>query len=185
MLNKAFKLIAVSSFCAIAAALSLNPAGAKLDAISQVKSNNAEFSQILNAKLDPEVLLDFMHDKIADDAKITISVKDPKNKDAGEIEVKLTKTDYINSYLYGPRQVKDYRADIKTMDIEVDEKTNTLKAKEILTESGIMLNPFDYQDPGVPYTSYTSCEAEYKIESGEPTLQQTTCNTQIAYQESV
>ncbi|NCT41354.1 MAG: hypothetical protein GW778_06820 [Alphaproteobacteria bacterium] len=179
---KAITLISILTILPIS---TLNSANAKRDVISQLKENNAQFSQILNAKSDPEILLDFLHNKIDDSADITISVKNPQINNAGAIEMKLTKADYINSYLYGPRQVKNYHADIKTLNAKMDDETNTLNTKEILTESGTMLNPHDYADPGRPYSSITACESQYSVESGQPTLKKATCKTQIAYEEAV
>lgn len=189
MSSRAIKIIFTFVVCVIAVIGTLNKADATLqnqDLIVQIKENNQEFTDLLNAKADPEDLLKFLHEIIDNDAEIFLSINNPEIKDAGLIEMKLSKADYINSYLYGPRQVKNYHADIKTLEVDVDAEKQEVKTKERMTESGIMLNPNDYQDKGRPFTSYTTCESHHAVnEEGSLTLQRSKCHTDILYEEAV
>lgn len=189
MSSKAVTTILALMICVIAIAGTINTAGATLknqDIITTVQNNNARFAEILNAKDDPEVLMEFLHNKVDHAAKIEMSINNPDINDAGPIKVNLGKADYINSYLYGPRQVKNYQASIKTVKIDVASDKQTVQTQEVMTESGIMLNPHDFQDEGRPFTSYTNCESEHNVsDKGEVTLKSSKCHTDILYEEAV
>lgn len=173
----------------ILVAASLNNASATLqnqDIVTQIKEDNEQFSKMLNNKNNPEALMQFLHNKVDNDAEIVMNINNPEIKEAGEIEMKLTKADYINSYLYGPRQVRNYQASIKTLDVNVDEASKAVTTKEMMTESGFMMNPNDYQDKGRSFTSYTSCTSKHDVtEDGDIRLKHSTCHTDILYDEAV
>lgn len=189
MSSKTITIILALVISIIAMAGTFNKADATLqnqEIVAKIQQDNAKFTKILNAKADPEALMEFLHNKIDNDAKIEMSINNPEIKDAGSIEMKLSKADYINSYIYGPRQVKDYHAIIKTIKIDVASNKENVTTKEMLTESGTMLNPHDYQDQGRPFTSYTSCESEYNVtEDGNVVLKNSKCHTDILYEEAV
>ena len=189
MSSKAVQVIFALILCIIAIAGTLSNADATLqnqELVTKIQNDNKAFTKMLNAKSDPEALMKFLHEKIDNDAKIVMKINNPEAKDAGVIEMKLSKADYINSYIYGPRQVKNYHASIKTLKVDVDADSESITTKEMLTESGIMLNPHDYQDKGRPFTSYTSCESSHVVsETGDITLKRSNCHTDILYEESV
>lgn len=189
MLLKTVKIAVLPITCAIIYVATFNNADAKLnnqELVTKIKEDNKTFSKILNAKSDLETLLKFLHEKIDSDAKITMKINNPETKDADTIEMNLSKADYINSFLYGPRQVKSYKAEIKTLKVDIDSNAETIKTKDMITESGIMLNPHDYQDKGRPFTSYTSCQSEHTVlESGDIKLTNSQCQTDIRYEEAV
>ena len=189
MSSKAIKIILALIVCVIAVIGSLNNADATLqnqELVMKIKADNEKFTKMLNAKSNPEALLQFLHNKVDNDAQIVMSINNPEIKEAGDIEMKLTKADYINSYLYGPRQVKNYQASIKTLEVDVDTDNSAVKTKERLTESGMMLNPNDYQDKGRPFTSYTTCESQHSVdEEGDIKLKSSKCHTDILYEEAV
>lgn len=189
MSSKTIMIIFALVISIIAIAGTLNKAAAKLqnqDIVEKIQQDNAKFTKILNAKADPEALMEFLHNKLDNDAKIEMSINNSEMKDAGVIEMKLSKADYINSYIYGPRQVKNYHASIKTIEIDVASDKENVTTKEMMIESGIMLNPHDYQEQGRPFTSYTSCESQYNVtEDGNVMLKTSKCHTDILYEEAV
>lgn len=186
MLVHAFKVI-VSLIVFLAAVGMINQADATLqnqDVIIKVRENNAQFSALLNAKANPETLMKFLHNTIRDDAEIYLSINNTEMKQAAPVEMKISKADYINSYLYGPRQVKNYHADITTLKVDVDGAR--VKTKEMLIESGTTMNPHDYQDKGRNFTSRTTCESEHTVnENGNIALKRSKCRTDILYDEAV
>lgn len=156
------------------------------DIASKIQQNNQTFAKMLNAKSEPEKLMQFMHKTIDNDAQIKMTINNPELEDAGVMEVKLSKADYINSYLYGPRQVKNYRADIQTVNVEVDESSNVVKTKDILIESGIMLDPRDHQAKGRDFTSRTTCESKHTLDENQDVqLEASVCHTDIQYPQSI
>lgn len=150
----------------------------------KVKRTASTFEAMLNAKSDPEELMEFMHNTISNDVQITLIINSPEEKQTTEIERKLTKAEYINSYLYGPRQVENYHASIKTMDINVGADNKTVTSKEIMTESGTIKNPHNYKDKGREFISRTVCNLQRTLDSRDNLiLQLSTCKTEISYPE--
>lgn len=186
MSSRTLKII-VSLIVFLAAVGVMKQADATLqnqDVITKLRDNNAQFSALLNAKSDPKDLMEFLHSTIDENAEIYLSVNNTDMKQAEAIEVKVSKADYINSYLYGPRQVKNYHVDIMTLKVDVDGER--VKSKEILTETGVIMNLHDYQDKGRDFTSRTTCESEHAIvEGGELSLTHSKCHTDILYDEAV
>jgi len=159
---------------------------AKTNVIAQkVKDKNKVFVQILNAKSSPEDLLKFMHDSVDEDAVIKMTVNDPEQK-VPQMTFQLSKADYINSYLYGPRQIKNYHADLKTTNVEYDHLSHTIKAKETLIESGITQDPHNHRNTGRNFTSQTICDVEHGINKADGiTLKSSECETHIFYEEDI
>lgn len=152
--------------------------------ITKIRDKNTQFSALLNAKADPEDLMKFMHETIDDNAEIYLSVNNTDMNQAEALEMKISKTEYINSYLYGPRQVKNYHADILTLKVDVEGEQ--VKTKEIITETGVIMNIHDYQDKGRDFTSRTTCESQHEIvKGGKLSLTHSKCHTDILYDEAV
>ena len=186
MSSRTLKIIA-SFIVFIAVAGAMKQADATLqnqEIITKIRDKNTQFSALLNAKSDPEDLMKFMHESIDENAEIYLSVNNTDMKQAEALEVKVSKSEYINSYLYGPRQVKNYHVDIMTLKVDVEGEQ--VKTKEILTETGIIMNLHDYQDKGRDFTSRTTCESQHEIvKGGKLSLTHSKCHTDILYDEAV
>ncbi len=145
-----------------------------------IEEGHKAFADALNLK-DPKKLVDFLHTHIAPEAKFNVKVSSDDAKTAPS-EVTMGKADYINSYLYGTRQVKNYHMDIKTGAVKTTEG-GKLEVQETYIETGLMTNPADPSKPGQDFISRTSCVTSYSAGENEKGLRVdgATCKTDISF----
>lgn len=152
---------------------------------TQIQTNAKTLETLLNVQNDPEQLLSFLDNIVSNQAEIHLTI----NNDAHNLEpakVKLTKADYINSYLYGPKQVEDYKAKIQTQIMHVDYDAKILVSKEALLETGTMKTAPAQKTQGDAFKTLTICESHYKISTEKHLkLETSTCEVNINIEESV
>lgn len=178
------------SICVVASLLVLAPAAIATgntgnnDLTQQVTQDFERFETLLNEKQDPEKLLEFLHGIIDQDATFEMTVRD--YQDAGKLDTKITlhKADFINSYIWGPRQVADYHADFKTLNVSKNQD-NTLTSTAVFTERGRMMDVQDPTKQGQDFISETTCVSTHGIENSKVTLKSGTCKTDIVYEQAI
>lgn len=160
--------------------------GSAVDVKGKIVGNFETFETILNAKAAPEVLMDFLHETISHSAEFHVLVENTEIQGKAPEQIKLDKADYINSYLYGPRQIEDYKADIKVLDITLSDDSKAASSKEILTERGMMKDPMNPDDYARGFVSRTQCQSDYVMnDAQEPVLETSVCHTQIMFEQGV
>ena len=149
----------------------------------KIRESFQNFSSILNEKSAPEELIKFLHESIKQDAEFKLVINNPQiNSNASEET--LTKADYINSFLYGPRTIQNYNMDIKVKNISKQDSGNKWISNVVYIESGDMKTNYS-SAPGKPFTSITSCEVTHILEKSNPLLDSATCKTQILAEQDV
>lgn len=180
----------IAAFTILGTALGVSLASAKepaqIDKAEEIKSYYAAFENILNEKGNPEKLMDFLHKSVSQDAKFSLEVHNPDQNQAAP-DMILDKAEYINSYLYGPRQIRNYKVQIKTMNVEWDEKAQAGTSKEIFLERGLTINPKDpLHSRGRAFTSQTSCTSVHGLnDQDQLVVKNSACKTEIFYEQEV
>lgn len=184
-------ILFLSVLCLIVmAALQFGPnaANAAIDAEDRIAANFKTFETLLNEGDAPEKLMTFLHETISNEAefRVRISNEAAAGQGQGANDVTLNKADYINSYLYGPRQVEDYQAQIEVLDITMDKGSQRAHSQEVLVERGYMRNPAKPNDYSQGFVSRTACQSEYTINAKQkPVLEKSVCKTDIAFEQGV
>lgn len=176
------------TFCTIAALICICMGGAMArenNLMKQVEQTYSTFETMLNEGNQPQELMAFLHDTISDDAAIEVTISNPSAPAGAPDEMTLSKADYINSYVYGPRTVDGYAVQIKTAEIGNDKAQNTVTTRDTLTERGTVKNPMDPQDKGKDFISRTECQSTFAGKDGHAVLQSATCHTSIAFETDV
>lgn len=152
----------------------------------EIENRHQTFEAKLNAQNDPEGLMEFLHETISQSAKITMEIHDDAAPIDQPLAHKLDKADYINSYLYGPRQIDNYRADLKTVDIQIDAQTQTVKSEELLTETGRTRVPPGVKGKAQDFTSRTECESIHGLDDNDAlVLMYSKCETDIIVDQAI
>lgn len=146
-----------------------------------------EFASILNDQGQPEAIMDFLHEKVDQDANFTMKISNPDAGQAQDTESVLTKADYINSYLYGPRMVQNYKVSINVENTESLPEKGSWVSRVTFVESGNMRTPYDVTVKPKPFSSFTTCDAVHGFAEGKKDLvvKQANCFTEIFYEQEV
>lgn len=152
---------------------------------NKIRENYKLFADILNAKAEPEALIDFMHSSISQDAEFLMDISNAEGPSKQNTEAVLSKADYINSYLYGPRMVKGYNIQINVENVEALGDNSEWVSKVNFVESGAMQDIQDVRHRAKPFTSYTSCATVHGYEDDSFVLIKATCRTEILYEQDV
>lgn len=141
--------------------------------------NKNEQMQILLNKRDPHKTIDFLHSHVSESAIFQISFQNtsmPPNTQKQHME--MDKTDYINSFIQGLNYVDHYGIKIETKNIQIAANGKTAIAEETIIEEGIMLDPNNLLDSGIPFLSKTTCKVLYGLDSGIVQSNKARCHTQ-------
>ncbi len=175
----------VVSILALALSQPANGTTKTKDVETRISQDFEQFESLLNQKQNPEALVEFLHSIIDQDAKFEMTVRDYQDRNAQSTKMVLGKADFINSYLYGPLQVANYKADFKTLKVSKN-GDNTLTSTAIFTERGRMLDAQDPTKYGPEFVSETVCVSTHGVESDERvTLKGSSCKTDIIYEQSI
>ncbi len=139
---------------------------------------NAEMETLLK-KRNPAETMTFLHEHISDDAKFRISFQNtsmPAEMQKNSLE--MGKSDYINTFIQGLAYVDKYDVTIKTGDIKISDNGKTAQAEEVMIEEGVMLNPQNLLDKGIPFLSKTTCITTYAMEKGIIKSDKAACHTE-------
>lgn len=146
-----------------------------------IETHYKKFETMLNTQATPETMIEFLHNAIDNNAKIHMVISNHDTANTDKTEIEISKADYINSYLYGPRQIGNYHADVKVSDIKINKQNKTASATETLTETGYVQNPKNYEDKGDEFTSQTVCTSHYSFDKNQaPVLKASNCKTDIS-----
>lgn len=153
---------------------------------AQIQNNLKTFEQILNnPQAEPEKLMEFLHNTIAKDAKFSMTINVPDAPMKGPASHEIGKAEYINSFLYGPRQIQNYKANIKTKDVQVDRTTGVVIAESVMTEQGTVKKKAGEKIFNEGFTSTTTCRSEYvQGENQGLVIKASDCTTQISTEQS-
>ena len=153
--------------------------------IKDIQSNAKRFESLLNQKSDERALINFMHNAISHNADIHVSVDRPQTMHPVPESLKLSKEDYINSFVLGPRMIQNYHASITQSDFRYDAAKGIVHVKETLKETGLQPNPQNVNDSGQDFETITACAATYTVTGNEPLLTSSDCKTVIAFEQGV
>ena len=149
----------------------------------QLQDNVKKFEQLLNVQDNPETLLEFLDTTVSNDVTIQMTIKNDAESQP-PAEVTLTKADYINSYLYGPRQVDNYQAKVSAQIVHIDQDAEVLVSKETLIETGTMKPPLNAKEAPMDFTTLTLCENQYSIApTQDVVLESSKCKVNIKIEE--
>ena len=138
-----------------------------------------EKMQDLLKQRDPRQTMAFLHSHISHDATFNITVQNssmPAEIQSNNLE--MDKTDYINSFIKGLHYVDNYNINIETKNINIAENGQTAIAEEITIEEGVMLNPHNLLDSGIPFLSKTTCQTVYTLNDGIIQSDKASCHTE-------
>ena len=167
--------------------LSPTPASAG-DAITHklVEYKNAALTKLLNDRQNPAGSTQYLHDHISENAKFDLTVTNPAMPQiASDQTIKMSKQDYINSYIQGPTFITDYRIDIKTTSFTYDEKTGEARSKDIITERGTVQSHRPDAKKGKDMVSTTICNTVHTLKDGKVATTGAKCHTDVSFEESV
>lgn len=146
-----------------------------------------EFATILNDQGQPEAIMDFLHEKVAQDANFTMKISNPDEDNGKGTQAVLSKADYINSYLYGPRMIDGYNVSINVESTESLPEKGSWVSRVTFVESGSIKSPYDIKVKPRPFSSFTTCDSVHGFEDGKKNLvvKQANCFTEIFYEQEV
>ncbi len=143
-----------------------------------IVEQNEKMEELLQ-KRDPKETINFLHSNISENAEFNIQVNNPMAQTTQTKQsFKMSKADYINSFITGMHYVDKYDVDIKTSDIQISKDQKTATVIEVMIEEGTILNAQNLSNPGLPFLSTTTCTKIYKIEAGKMQSNQAFCKTQ-------
>lgn len=173
----------------LTAALSLSnmPSSNASNPEEEIGKIYVEFETILNSKNEPEVIMDFLHKTIDQNATFSVEISNNETSNSQKTKSKLTKADYINSYLYGPRMVENYNIEINA------EVTKSLPSEGLwmyrttFIETGNIKDINNLNAKPRPFASITSCDTIHGYNAGKKaiSLKESNCVTQISYEQEV
>lgn len=142
-----------------------------------IVEKNAKMQSLLQ-KRDPQLTMNFLHSHISDNATFEISFENnTMPKEIKKNSLKMDKAAYINSFIFGQNYIDNYNVKIKTQNVEIVENGKTAIVEEIMTEEGVMLNPNNILDEGIPFLSVTTCKTTYGFKAGVVQSDKASCNT--------
>lgn len=150
---------------------------------AMITAQYEKLEQALNRTDDKEPLARFLHNHISEHARFDVSVDDHRQQPR---RLTLNKNDYINSYIQGTNFIRDYRASIETLSVDIDPATNHALSREIITEHGTILDPHNLQDvKGRPFISQTTCHTLHGLQNGKIVALGGQCHTSIGLEEKI
>ena len=145
-----------------------------------IQAQNNEMEEVLTTR-DPKKTINFLHSHIDDAAIYQIQVNNPylpNNKQHHEMN--MNKEAYIKTFIDGLHYVDSYDVEITTENIEISSNGQAALAKQVMTEEGVMLNPHNLSDTGIPFVSKTTCQIYYTINEGHIQSNKAKCSTQTS-----
>ncbi len=160
------------------------PAQAAQDDIvlaSLVEKKYQEMEDVLNNTGKKLSAIRFLHNHISDDATFSMSVDNPTLPHGNpKKKFRINKEQYINSYLDAAGMIDHYNIDIDPVRVDVDQEKSEAVSEEIMTESGLMLNPLNMAAPGKQFTSITKCITHHVLQKdGTLVSKGSDCHTRV------
>lgn len=184
-MNKAKTMINRSILFTIAIILgsSLNTnANPAPDTITLITEKNQTMSALLENRAAMQETIAFMHEHISENAVFEMSISnETMPADTQGQNIKMDKADYINSFIQGSHFVDKYKVSIKTVDVQPSQDNKTAISKEIMTEEGIILNPYNLQEKGKPFISTTSCTTLHQLDGKKAISVKAQCHTDTSF----
>lgn len=143
-----------------------------------ILEKNQQMASLLKAR-DAYKTISFLHSHISEDATFQISFQNTSMPaEHQKNSMLMDKEAYINSFIQGLHYVDKYDIDIETADIEITEDGESATAKEVIVEEGVMLNPQDPLETGIPFLSTTTCHISYGLKDGLVQSEKARCHTE-------
>jgi hypothetical protein len=179
------RLFAFAVFLSILGFSAQSFASDELETKALIAQKNLEMKQILNQDKRTLAAINYLHKHISEDARFRLTVNNPVLPiDPGQT-FEVNKETYINTYIQGTNFIDQYQFDIKTVSVEIDPATNEAVTEDILTESGVMLNPYNLNAPGKPFVSRTRCKTVQAVVEGALVSKGGACHTEVSFEEEV
>lgn len=152
------------------------------DFTSLIKKQNDTMSALLENRSAIQDTIAFLHEHISENAVFEMSMSnETMPKEMLNKSIKMDKTAYINSFIQGTHLIDKYKVSIKTLDVQISPDSKTAISKEIMTEEGVSLNPYNLQEEGKPFISTTSCTTIHKLDNGKAISVKAKCHTDMSF----
>lgn len=152
------------------------------DGILLITEKHQEMSDLLTNRSAMQDTVAFLHEHISETAVFNMSMSNETLPEgAPQQNIQMSKTDYINSFIQGAHFVDDYKVSIKTVDVQVSNDPTIAISKEVMTEEGVSLNPYNLREEGKPFVSTTSCTTTHKIDGDKAIALKAECHTNTSF----
>ena len=148
-----------------------------------VRDHYVKMEKVLSNRRDHEALVSFFHTAIHDEASFEMTFSNPAISKGQQTNLKMTKQDYINSFLVGSAQVHDYSAVVEPL--EIKSEGSTITALSLLKERGYVLNPQDQSALPQYFESQTLCKSEHVEDNGAIQVVDSHCKTNVSYESAI
>ncbi|MCK6418477.1 MAG: hypothetical protein L6Q57_06010 [Alphaproteobacteria bacterium] len=182
--NRLFLVCFILAVLATLTSHSFQARGASVD-LEALRGVYQRWERVMNVpRTERAQAIRFMHEIIADQAQFVVKVSNPAFKTADVENLKLTKSDYINSFVQGTNFVDNYHVAFQTLDMTEDGQGGA-QAQILITERGIMKDPYALQRPGQAFESRTLCQTSHNKTEHGYVLTGGTCASTVALEESI
>lgn len=143
-----------------------------------------DMERVLSDRMNYESVMKFFHEGVNDNASFMMSVENPSLSDAQKGQsFKMTKQDYINSFLIGSAGVRDYAVSVEP--VQVQRVGDHVQSVSVLKERGYVENTSDVAALPQYFESSTVCHSRHKENEGSMQLVESACKTTIANESSI
>ncbi|NQZ14368.1 MAG: hypothetical protein HRT94_06080 [Alphaproteobacteria bacterium] len=152
------------------------------DGILLITEKNQTMSKLLENRGAMQDTITFLHEHISETAVFDMSMSNETMPEgAPQQSIQMSKADYINSFIQGTHFVDDYKVSIKTVDVQVSNDPTIAISKEVMTEEGVSLNPYNLREEGKPFVSTTNCTTTHKIDGDKAIAVKAECHTNTSF----
>lgn len=152
---------------------------------SLIAENNSEMETVLNQNGKVLSTIRYLYNHISNDAVFMVSVNNPSLSIPSDQVFEMNKESYINTYIQGVNFIDQYSFHIETLGIEISSDSKEAATEELLTERGVMVNPYNPDSPGRKFVSSTRCTTLHAIVDGELVSKGGSCHTDVAFEEDI
>ena len=159
-------------------------ASLRQDPEQSVRQYYHDMERVLSNRMEYDAVMKFFHQGVNDQASFTMTVDNPSMTSAQQGQsFKMTKQDYINSFLIGSAGVRDYSVSVEPVNIRAigDE----IQSVSVLKERGYVENPSDFAALPQYFESRTVCHSQHKDNNGTVQLTESECQTTISHESSI
>jgi hypothetical protein len=150
-----------------------------------ISKKNSEMEEILNRNEQRLAAIQYLHNHISEDARFRLTVNNPALPIGPDQPFEMDKEMYINTYINGTNLIDNYTFDIETVSLETNADKNEAVTEDVLTERGVMMNPYNLSAPGKPFISRTRCKTRRAIENGQLISKGGACHTEVSFEEEI
>ncbi|NCO02657.1 MAG: hypothetical protein GW903_00515 [Alphaproteobacteria bacterium] len=152
------------------------------DYLALISEKNKTMSSLLEDRSNMQETITFLHQHISETATFEMSMSNTTMpKDMLQQNIKMSKADYINTFIHGTHYVDDYEVSIETIAVQPANDGKSVISQEIMTEQGVALNPNDVKEAGKAFISTTKCITTHKIEGEKAVAVDAKCHTNTSF----